>query len=76
VPVDIGIDENPDQIEAVLRTWLPEIEINPFLGSAYWRQRVCSLMRENHLSPRWPQRADSLLMTLERFDAYCAFPDV
>jgi hypothetical protein len=74
--VNIGIDEELDHIEAVLRTWLPELEINPVLGSAYWRQRVCSLMRESHLSPKQLQRADSLLITLERFDAHCAFPDV
>jgi hypothetical protein len=74
--MDVGIDQELNHIEAVFRYWLPEIEVNPVLGPAYWRQRVCSLMREHHLSPKQLQRADSLMNTVERFHAECASPDV
>lgn len=74
--MDSRIDDELDHIEAVLSIWLPEIEVNPFLTPAYWRQRVCSLMSGNQLLPEQFQRADSLLITLDRFDARCAFSNV
>jgi hypothetical protein len=70
------INEELDHIEAVFRSWLPEIETNPVLGPPYWRQRIYSLMRANHLTAKQLQRADSLLVALERFNAHRAFPDV
>ncbi|WP_213761950.1 hypothetical protein [Caballeronia sp. dw_19] len=71
--MDNLVDDELAHIEAILGTWLPEIETNPVLTSNYWRERIFLLMGLNHLSPSQLQRAHAVLAILDRFDQTCAF---